>query len=849
MLFSENEFREIFERSLVTDADDDPKLRERKFKDCYDKLLKIYEGIGCDTEAEFMFGERKPCNPMELPFVFFFNAVRHHFSGLYEDGFFLPEAFSQWESSFYEALSQLFGSFALEEVRKLAGNETLPTMDWMNEKALPVIADGRLFYSMAHAYPIYARQVVIFTWLMIRHTEEVIDAVCNELKPAWPRLFGDKPFKKIRKICASASDRHNGGKSVHKIEFEDGSCLIYKPHHTAIDNAFYAWISWLAGEAGEHPFVTPVTVETKSGAFCEFVESYPLAERKEAADYFRRAGFLMGAIYLLKGNDLHCENIISRGSEPVIVDMETVISPPGCLLFRMAGGKRAYTVSAMSLFPLMLPLPGFREAGFAGLCQSLPWTSNLPTFEGNVITGNGYTQEICSGFEKALRTVLYNREQAVKTVVDLFENCPMRMVVRPTSSYMKILTGLSTKEPQSDPARYRELVERKLFYENELLSHEECVTLMQKEQKELDLLDIPFFEEVPDRESLYGLAEEWNVIDDSLIENEKMRIRFSLKGVRPDAGADSAVTEYGSDGKGLSESLACMADRLTKLFDLSIHCAAVSREQRYYILSDIPLMSPAVLEGNLGTLIALSSYKRIFGTTALVEKAIDKAVKILCDPVGSAAALTARELGLADGTAGYILGCLMCYRMETLTAEQLEKTLGYVGYIAKKELQLSYGETGTMYGNMGMLYAIGKIPEEFKTDDISLIYDRVLNCIRSKQEYRESTEEKIINAVRADMIHTASDITPDLLIPCSNNSLRFGNAGRLYRAAEVLIAKEDQNLRKRADDLSRYLALQEHIAVGEEIPADCIETGLFHGMPGVLYSICRYLRPDIIPSL
>src|SRR5439155_9309141 len=49
--------------------------------------------------------------------------------------------------------------------------------------------------------------------------------------------------------------------------------------------------------------------------------------QSDAEAYFRRSGALLCVVYLLHGTDCHAENVVDAGSHPVLVDVETVLTP------------------------------------------------------------------------------------------------------------------------------------------------------------------------------------------------------------------------------------------------------------------------------------------------------------------------------------------------------------------------------------------------------------------------------------------------------------------------------------------------------------------------------------------
>jgi len=852
MGWTEQEIRTLYERSTPEET---PEERAAAYPAFRRRLTEATAGFGRAGGAEFLFGEPARCNPVELSFLPFFQAIRVRFASFFDPVRFAPGAFAAWEGAFLESLAQLFGGIALEELERLAGPMTAPTANWMAESALPIVRGGDHFSHLAEKYPRLWRQVIEFTGRQADHLEEVLTALREDLQPAWRAFFGDAPLARVREVSASSSDRHNGGRSVHTVVFEDGRRVVYKPHSDSLSRAFRDWVDGLCRAAGEAPFRLPRSVRTREGAFCEFIAAAPLEREEDAAEYFRRAGFLAGAVFLLKGNDLHAENLIARGREPVIVDLETMIAPRGCLLDRISGGIGGYSVNSTALLPMMLGLPGFREAGFAGLCELYPGAANLPLFQGRPISGCDHPEAVIRGFDLALRTFLRRREEA-KEWLRRFEGRCTRMVIRPTYAYVRILMGLCAREPQADPARYRSLLARKLFLPNDLFSEEECAAVLREERRALDRLDVPLFSEAVTGRMLRSMAEEWDGIDGARIAEEEARIRFSLARVRPDAGAAEpmeAPPPLPEDGipAETAAGLGRMADRLIGLADLSGHSAVVTREQRQFLLSDIPMAACALLDGGLGVLVALGAYRRVFFSRPGLDREIRRAAKKLTDPVLSAMALIPREPGIADGTAGYLLGCRMCFEMGVLEADEFRGILAEVGKIADRERLLRYGSMDPLYGLPGMLYALERLPAAFWTPAL----ERLRRAVREASGVRPAggspEEEALERRVRAEMIRPGAGApgSAEDLRPVRNHSLRLGNSGKLYRAAGLLQQREDPEIRKRAGALCRLLAVQEQIVPGCGMPASCTETGLLHGLPGVLYSVCRYLRPDLVPEI
>ena len=117
-------------------------------------------------------------------------------------------------------------------------------------------------------------------------------------------------------------DIHKNGRSVSKIEFDNGSILYYKPHSLDKDIKYQQLYKYLCEKAGiscrevrclsRQTYGWEENIENKS---CNTIE--------EIERYYFRLGIHLFLGYALGATDLHGENIVAYGEHPVIIDMET----------------------------------------------------------------------------------------------------------------------------------------------------------------------------------------------------------------------------------------------------------------------------------------------------------------------------------------------------------------------------------------------------------------------------------------------------------------------------------------------------------------------------------------------
>jgi type 2 lantibiotic biosynthesis protein LanM len=124
-----------------------------------------------------------------------------------------------------------------------------------------------------------------------------------------------------------AGDSHRGGLTVALLEFEQGAC-VYKPRSMAIDTALADFIQALRDHGLDLDSVrVPQVIEREGYGWAEWVSHRYAADESELVSFYRGLGQWLALMRLLAGSDLHSENLIACGGQPVVVDCETLFTP------------------------------------------------------------------------------------------------------------------------------------------------------------------------------------------------------------------------------------------------------------------------------------------------------------------------------------------------------------------------------------------------------------------------------------------------------------------------------------------------------------------------------------------
>lgn len=195
-------------------------------------------------------------------------------------------------------------------------------------------------------YPVLARSMgtVISTWLdasteFLRRLEEDRNAISAQFAGASGAIVSLK---------VGLSDRHRGGRFVAILEWAGGTRLVYKPKSLATEQLYSALIERLRGLGLTDAPDAPGVLERPGYGWAAYVAAGSCSDAEAITRFYRRAGVHLALFYLLGGSDLHFENVIAAGDNPVIVDLETLAH--GRARYDIGGTVAAGTEAANAFF-------------------------------------------------------------------------------------------------------------------------------------------------------------------------------------------------------------------------------------------------------------------------------------------------------------------------------------------------------------------------------------------------------------------------------------------------------------------------------------------------------------------
>lgn len=355
---------------------------------------------------------------------------------------------------------------------------------------------------------------------------QVMQRFWRDQKEIETALLGGRRIRGKLTLLLGEGDAHDKGTAVAQIRFEDGESIFYKPRSLRGDRLFYK----LQGKVEERmkmertqEFPYPY-LECDGYCWTGKCQHELCLEEEEIAAFYKRLGIQLGVGYLLGTNDLHYENMIAHGAEPVWIDLET--------LFGNAG-EREPSVLTSGLLPSALSerrfsaVMGGRKSckapwqvpvvkkGKQGLCveYKIPVLKKGKNYPGEELSIQNYEQEILQGFCGAYHYLSELSEEDLTALLE--KEISSRQLLGSTQLYQMIL------EASYHPSVLMKNGGRQEFIQRVCKDHKGC----QREQAVLLEGNVPSFYRKSSSTSLFyaGGGEEKNYFEETALEEIRKR--------------------------------------------------------------------------------------------------------------------------------------------------------------------------------------------------------------------------------------------------------------------------------------------------------------------------------------
>ena len=459
-----------------------PKITEQNCPDWIPDFREILGFLSYEENTNSLFTDRIiiqtnpiPFEHILVPYIRYFRS-RFMEGNIELDGILTSSAVIDLERAVLKSLSRI-ASQALYVDFKLFCIHSLPNKESQYEDYVSVFYKNRYYQKFFCEYSLLSRLLAQDLVFWLNNSQMLINSIKLDFISIKNQFNKGSELGRIQKIGLGFSDRHNSGKTVVKIFFESGLEIFFKPRPCKLERDFNAVLIYF-NQKLDASYQNRLLKVFSKDQYCwvENIDFKDCQNENEVRNYYQRAGVLLYIVHLLNGTDLHFENLVASGDFPVLIDLETLIQPQTKPFTDVE--EDDFVESLMNSSVLMthlLPqwqvrdeyslydIGGYSAEPKLSGRSILKW-KNIhsdeiePFFEENILTAtinspsiNGEAQSLLNyrdllidGFIVAHELILENHKDFLNHLdrIGLFQDLDVRIVVRPTSLYSKLIEEL-----------------------------------------------------------------------------------------------------------------------------------------------------------------------------------------------------------------------------------------------------------------------------------------------------------------------------------------------------------------------------------------------------------------------
>ncbi|MEK3980762.1 type 2 lanthipeptide synthetase LanM family protein [Psychrobacillus sp. FSL K6-2836] len=370
-------------------------------------------------------------------------------------------------------------------------------------------------------YAVLLRTLATKTLYFVNNLEEFMERYVQDFE-LLGSTFKIPSTDTINMLVTDLGDTHEQGKSVINVILSSGVELIYKPKNLLATKRFHQLLDWINLKKQTIDLKYHKSIAKDGYGWEEKVITKDCKSTIQVEQYYERFGSLLSVVHLLKGCDIHLENIIASGDSPYIIDLETLLHQ----YVPFAVDKNAEflakdKISDSVLGTALLPMVMFKSAKSKGLDmsalngreQDLPFKvlqlkgrntddmqftydygksikgKNIPHLDNNQVEVGEYIEKIMKGFKETYNLFLDFQEELLSEdgPITLFKDLDIRIIARNTQTYANFL------QEATHPDYTRDALEREILFDRLWYYPFKNKNIIKSEIEDMLNGDIPFF--------------------------------------------------------------------------------------------------------------------------------------------------------------------------------------------------------------------------------------------------------------------------------------------------------------------------------------------------------------------
>jgi lantibiotic modifying enzyme len=345
------------------------------------------------------------------------------------------------------------------------------------------------FSSFLLQYPVLAKMLALIIVNWVSTAKLLLQRLARDLEDLSKQFLpeGCDELGRVQRLATDLSDPHDSGQTVCSLEFESGAAVIYKPRSLGLDVAFSGMMNWWNETGAGLKLRLPGLIDRGTYGWSEMLRASPCQDLAAADRFLERAGLLLGLLYVLRGTDIHAENVLQCNEDPVIVDLEGLLSVPSWPFYSCPGREHPespelHTVLSVGFLPRLEFLQGGKLA-------------HDPTFFGEAAHQGFHHAPIVKGFEQMYKHVMHHREAllAPRSILEMFSKRQCRAITRRTESYGRIFRAATAPNVLTDGIDHS--IELEALCRDRMVAAEKPLSwpILAAEQKALEESNVPYF--------------------------------------------------------------------------------------------------------------------------------------------------------------------------------------------------------------------------------------------------------------------------------------------------------------------------------------------------------------------
>ncbi len=328
-------------------------------------------------------------------------------------------------------------------------------------------------------YPVLFRLISVLCDQWIITNAEFLRRFSKDRSLIDKKLFNKEHSNlKIIKLNSDLGDPHNYGRSVKILTLSCGKSILYKPRPLKIDEEWSRLIYFFNSSNPPTILKVPRSFNMGKYGWSEFIEYSACKNVSDFSTFYERIGAWLFLLHAFSATDIHEENIVAHGAQPVPIDLELTLQQHeslkkdlfGRILLDTAYVEAERFVSASVLATGLMPAYGrdinesiYRASGLgvANLEETtIEWRNvntenmeprivqinkiirtNVPFIENQLGEYENHQKSISNGFISYANFFLKQKNNIeFQSLFANFSDCRVRTLMKPTRFYSHLLS-------------------------------------------------------------------------------------------------------------------------------------------------------------------------------------------------------------------------------------------------------------------------------------------------------------------------------------------------------------------------------------------------------------------------